>query len=146
MPWWGWLVLGLLLCGAELLLPGGFYLLFFGVGALSVGALLLFGLALPIWLQWLLFSAVPVALLVTLRSRLMGSLAVPEGDVDDALVGEWVTCSAAVAAHREGSGELRGSVWSVHNCGELALAPGERCRVERVVGLTLHVRKPEASE
>ena len=146
MPWWSWLVLGLMLCGAEMLLPGGFYLLFFGVGALSVGALLLVGVALPEWAQWLLFSVVAVGLLFALRSRLMGRLGVSEGDVDDTLIGEWATCSGQIAAQRQGSGELRGSVWTLHNCGEEPLEVGDRCQVERVVGLTLHVRKPSASE
>ncbi len=39
MDWWIWLVLGFALLGAEMLAPGGLYLLFAGVAALSVGVL-----------------------------------------------------------------------------------------------------------
>ena len=36
--------------------------------------------------------------------------------------------------------ELRGTVWSACNAGEAAIAPGQRCAVERVDRLTLHIR------
>ncbi len=39
MIWWYWVVLGLLLTGLELATPGGFFVIFFGVGALLVGGL-----------------------------------------------------------------------------------------------------------
>ena len=45
MIWWYWMVLGLLLLGLELATPGGFFLLFFGVGALLVGGLAIIGAA-----------------------------------------------------------------------------------------------------
>jgi regulator of protease activity HflC (stomatin/prohibitin superfamily) len=34
MGWWIWIVLGLVLLLGELVTPGGFYILFFGVGAI----------------------------------------------------------------------------------------------------------------
>jgi inner membrane protein len=34
MEWWIWLVGGMLLLLVEIVTPGGFYFLFFGVGAL----------------------------------------------------------------------------------------------------------------
>ena len=43
--WWHWLVLGLLLVLAELATAGGFYVIFFGIAALTVGVLAGFGLA-----------------------------------------------------------------------------------------------------
>ena len=39
LTWWHWVVLGLVLLGAELLVPA-FYLIWFGLGALIVGGLL----------------------------------------------------------------------------------------------------------
>lgn len=38
IPWWGWFIVGFALLLLELSSPGGFYFLFFGVGAISVGA------------------------------------------------------------------------------------------------------------
>ena len=45
MLWWAWLLVGFLLVAAELLTPGGFYLLFFGLGGIAVGLLGLIALA-----------------------------------------------------------------------------------------------------
>ncbi len=39
MIWWYWMLLGLVLLGAEMVTPGGFYILFFGLAALVVGTL-----------------------------------------------------------------------------------------------------------
>ena len=47
--WWHWLVIGLLLVLVELATPGGFFVIFFGVSAIIVGALAGFGLAGPVW-------------------------------------------------------------------------------------------------
>ncbi len=51
MPFWIWLILGLVLLAGELLTPGGFFIIFFGVGALAVGVLRLAGLEMPLWLS-----------------------------------------------------------------------------------------------
>jgi inner membrane protein len=56
MPWWAWLGLGLVSFLLELLSPLGFYLVFFGVGALAVGALASLQLPIPLWAEWLLFA------------------------------------------------------------------------------------------
>ena len=42
--WWQWLVFGLVLMLAELLSPGGFYIIFFGIAAVVVGLLVGLGL------------------------------------------------------------------------------------------------------
>jgi hypothetical protein len=141
MPWWAWLVVGLLLLGGEMLMPGGFYLLFFGLGALAVGLLGLAGGAGPVWFQWLLFSVLSIGALVLLRPRLVGRLTTPERPMDDGVVGELARADARIEPGEIGRGELRGTTWTIQNVGDVALAPGDRCRVERVDGLTLHVRK-----
>jgi membrane protein implicated in regulation of membrane protease activity len=41
-----------------------------------------------------------------------------------------------------GKVELRGAPWNAHNDGPRPIASGERCRVERVKGITLWVRPP----
>jgi membrane protein implicated in regulation of membrane protease activity len=35
MEWWIWILLGLVLLLGEIVTPGGFYILFFGVGAVA---------------------------------------------------------------------------------------------------------------
>ncbi len=46
MVWWAWVLVGFLLLLGEILTPGGFFILFFGVGALVVGALGALGIEL----------------------------------------------------------------------------------------------------
>ena len=71
MLWWHWAVLGLLLAAAELLTPGGFFVIFFGLGGLVVAVLAAMGLAEPLWLQILLFSVFSVASLLLFRNPLL---------------------------------------------------------------------------
>jgi hypothetical protein len=71
MYWWLWLVLGLVLVGLEILTPGGFYVIFFGIGALVVGTLVGLGVSGPVWFQWLLFSALSLVALFVFRPYLV---------------------------------------------------------------------------
>lgn len=145
MTWWAWLVLGMLLLGGEMALPGGFYLLFFGVGALLVGLATLAAPELPGWLQWLLFSVLSLGALALVRPRILGRLRQAGPGIEDTLVGEIAVATEPLAPGALGRGELRGSVFSMRNVGEEPLAAGERCRVARVEGLTLEVRKERAA-
>ena len=145
MPWWAWLVLGMLLLGGEMVLPSGFYLLFFGVGALLVGAVGLAGLALPSWMQGLRFSVASLAALFLVRPRILGRLRQAGPGIEDTLVGEVAVASEAIAPGAMGRGELRGSVFTIRNTGALPLAAGERCRVSKVDGLTLEVGSERAA-
>ena len=70
MTWWIWIIFGLLLLAAEVMVPGGIIMLFFGAAALIVGLLVALGLGGPIWLQWALFSVVSVVSLLALRTSL----------------------------------------------------------------------------
>lgn len=141
--WWHWLVLGLLLTVAEMASPGGFFIIFFGLAALIVGVLAVAGLAGPLWLQLLLFSALSVVSLLLFRRRLIARFQPdPQAPDVDQLVGELATALEEVAPHGVGKIELRGSAWSARNATGIALARGARCRVIRVDGLTVHV-EPE---
>src|SRR5690349_1269840 len=71
MQWWHWVVLGLILGLLELATPGGFFILFFGIGAFAVGLLSLAGAGGPIWLQWTLFTAISIAALLVFRNPLL---------------------------------------------------------------------------
>ena len=56
MEWWLWLVGGLALVVAELATPSGFFIIFFGIGAMAVGVLARFGVVTNLPLQVLTFS------------------------------------------------------------------------------------------
>jgi membrane protein implicated in regulation of membrane protease activity len=141
MPWWGWIVVGAVLLGAELfVVPTDFFLVFLGVAAFAVGGIGFVGIALPPWGQWATFGVVAALSLVCfrgwLRTRWPGATR-----ADDTLVGEIAVAREPLAAGASGQIELRGATWSVRNAGDVALAPGDRARVERVEGLTVHVRR-----
>ena len=58
MIWWGWMIFGAVLLGAELFaIDAQFYLVFLGISAALVGLADLIGIALPEWLQWTTFAA-----------------------------------------------------------------------------------------
>jgi hypothetical protein len=71
MLWWYWAVLGLFLAALEILTPGGFYLLFFGVGGLAVAVLTWVGLGGPVWFQVLLFSVFSIISVMLFRNPLL---------------------------------------------------------------------------
>jgi len=144
MYWWLWLVLGLVLIGLEVLTPGGFYVLCFGIGALVVGTLAGLGWGGPTWLQWLLFSAISVVSLLVFRPHLIRLTRSKERpDPMDTLEGETATLTEDLAPGAVGKAELRGTTWTVLNRDERPLARGRRCRVVKVDGLTLWVQGEE---
>lgn len=142
--WWHWLVLGLLLMLGELATPGGFYILFFGVGAVVTGLMALAGVANSA-VQMLLFTVFSVASLMLFRSRVLSWMQVdPQAPAVDALVGEIGTVVDPLSPGAFGKVELRGALWSARNQSEVALGPGVRCRVSGIDGLMLLVG-PEGS-
>ena len=138
--WWHWMVLGLLLAAAEMASAGGFYIIFFGVGAMVVGILSALGIAGPVWMQTFLFSAISIGSLALFRSRLLKMMQPnPQAPSVDALVGEVAVATEDVAAGSIGKVELRGSSWSARNDAGVVVTRGTRCRVTGVDGLMLHV-------
>jgi inner membrane protein len=140
MPWWLWTLLGLVLLILEVHTFGGFYLMFFGLGALLVGLLAAIDVAQADWLQWLLFSVLSVLAVVFLRRPIMLKLAPSVSDRVDSLVGETAIAAEDIPAGSIGKAELRGTLWSARNAGATPLRHGTRGRVERIDGLTLWVR------
>lgn len=140
MEWWVWILAGLLLLVCELLTPGGFYILFFGIGAIVVGLLSGLNVAAPLWIQFGLFSIVSVLALWLFRERLLRYSQGPDRGQVDSLVGETAVVLEDISINAIGKAELRGTSWSARNVGEKPLARGERCKVERVEGLTLAIR------
>lgn len=60
--WWYWVVLGLMLMMAELIIPA-FFVFWFGISAIAVGLILFLVPTLPFSLQLLAWSALSVALI-----------------------------------------------------------------------------------
>lgn len=140
MEWWYWILLGLTLLGLEIL-SGGFYLMFFGLAALAVGAVVVLGVSEPVWLQWVLFSVISVASLLLFRGRILRTIKAKDHSqkYSDSLVGEVATLLEDLSPGSTGKAELRGATWTVRNGGEATLTKGQRSRVVRVEGLTLWI-------
>lgn len=126
----------------EVHLTQDFTLFCVGVAAFIVMAVAAFAVDLPFWSHWLLFSALSVAVLLTVPKTLLGRLRPHRGrDADfDYLLGEVATPSEDLAANGVGKAELRGSVWTVRNVEPTNLNKGQRCRVTRIDGLTLWIK------
>jgi hypothetical protein len=144
MLWWYWAVLGLGLAGIEILTPGGFYFLFFGLGGIAVAILALLGVAGPLWFQVLLFSVFSVGSLVLFRNPMLRMMRSKTGRAArvDTLVGEMATPVDPIAPGAVGKAELRGTTWTARNAGTQIIPAGSRCTVTAVDGLVITI-KPE---
>src|SRR5262245_64616967 len=89
IPWWGWFIVGFALLLLELSSPGGFYFLFFGVGAICVGVLAWLAVVQEAWVQLTFFSIFSVVTSILFRKRLLARFGPKSGDGNvDSLVGE----------------------------------------------------------
>ncbi len=141
MLWWYWVVLGLLLAAVELATPGGFFVIFFAIAAIIIGALELLGILDLAWLQWLLFTVLALAGLALFRKPLLERIG-PRGSVEiDTLIGEIAIPTSAIGPGEHGRAELRGAGWNARNVDTRTLAAGQRCRVVAVQGLMLDLRQ-----
>jgi len=144
MVWWYWLLLGLVLLAAELATPGGFYILFFGLAALIVGALAGMEWLNTAWLQWLLFSILSILSLFLFRNSLLLWMKAHEPVENvDSMIGEMAVLTEDLLPGNVGKAELRGTIWSARNAGQTVLTKGHRARVEKVEGLMLWIKPDE---
>ena len=134
-----WLALGLALVVAELATPSGFFIIFFGVAALTVGVLAGLNMAGTTWVQWLLFSVLSIAYVLAFRGRLQTKVQIPPPHDVDSLIGGLAIVQERLLPGVVGRVELRGSMWSARNTSQVTLDAGQRARVASVDGLTLTV-------
>jgi inner membrane protein len=57
----------------------------------------------------------------------------------DSMVGESAIPLEDLVPGATGKAELRGTTWTVHNAGSAPLKKNQRCKVERIEGLTLWI-------
>jgi len=140
MHGWIWVAAGLVLLGAEALTPGGFYIMFFGIGAIATGAAAAAGLVTSTSAQGLLFTVLSVASLLLFRGKLLARMSPPgAAPIVDSLVGEVATPLAEIAPRAVGRVSLRGTTWEARNESDAPIGPSQRCRVVNVSGLQLGV-------
>ncbi len=141
MLWWYWMLLGLVLVAIEMMTPGGFYLLFFGLSALIIGTLVGVEMVDVDWLQWLLFSGLAVSFLLVGRKPLVALVKRKASDMPDldSMAGELAIPLEPLGIGETGRAELRGTTWTAKNVGPTPLAKGQRGKVTHVEGLTLWI-------
>jgi inner membrane protein len=141
VAWWTWLVAGLVLMTAEILLPTGFYVFFFGVGSVATAILASTGLLPSFVSQGLAFVSISLVCVALLRKPLLGKFHFRTNTQPvDSLVGETAKALESIDPQAIGKVELRGSSWSALNTGDAPISANVRCRVEGIDGLTLQVR------
>lgn len=133
-----WLAAGLVLLMIELVTPSGFYVMFFGLGALTVGAFVGSGLVDSALAEWLMFTVASLAYLLLFRGRLQDRLRQGTTEVDT-LLGEIATPRERIAPGALGRVDLRGTLWTARNDAPAVIEPDERCRVVRVDGLIVGI-------
>ncbi len=139
MEWWLWLAGGLTLVVVELVTPSGFFIIFFGIGALAVGALARLGIVESLGMQGLLFTVLSVAALLVFRGRLQTTFQAPPPPDIDSFVGVLAVVQESLPPGSVGRVEVRGASWSARNTSTVTLTTGQRARVAGIDGLLLTV-------
>jgi membrane protein implicated in regulation of membrane protease activity len=140
MTWWGWIIAGAILLGAELaFVSAQFYLVFIGSAAILVG-LVAFLLPLAEWLQWALFAVLAIVSMVTFRSRVYHRFNRALPQVDTGPAGGLITLQVSLGAGESCQAEYGGTFWTVRNESDAPIPSGARARIARVHNLTLLVR------
>ena len=147
MPWWGWMIIGALLLGSELLgVDAAFYLVFIGIAAMITGLIELGGVGLEPWLQWIVFSVISVVSMVIFRKKLYAMLRGEGVGYETGPAGEIVTVEQALEPGQSGRMSYRGTDWTIVNDGDQAIAAGQRVRISRVDGLKLNLETIKESQ
>ena len=139
MTWWGWIIGGAILFGAELaFVDAQFYLVFVGSAAIIVGLLTLSAGLAP-WLQWAVFAVLAIVSMLTFRDRVYHKIRGKLPHVRTGPTGGLITLNAALAPGETCQIEHGGSYWTVRNDSTAPMAAGSRARIKSVNNLTLHV-------
>ncbi len=139
MDWWIWLAGGFVLLVLELVTPSGFFIMFFGVGAILTGVVASTGAVTGMAAQWLIFTVISVLSLLLFRGKIQARVEPVSRPPVDSLVGEIAFPVESMPPGAVGRVALRGSNWEARNVGHTPLGANQRCRVTRVLGLQLGV-------
>jgi membrane protein implicated in regulation of membrane protease activity len=134
-----WLAGGLVLLLIELATPSGFFVMFFGLGAITVGVLQGLGVLTTAVPQWFVFTALSIIYLLLFRGRMQKGIDSPPANIDT-LVGELAVPRERILPGQVGRVDLRGALWNARNDAAALIEPGQRCRVTAVDGLTIYVQ------
>lgn len=147
MPWWGWIILGAILLGSELMVvDAGFYLVIVGIAAAITGLVELTGIGLAPWMQWLLFSVIALVLMMFFRKQFYDKLRGGGVGYKSGPEGQTTILEQPLEPGERGRLSLRGTDWTVVNESDVTLAKGSTVRISGVEGLTLKLIANNESE
>ncbi len=140
MTWWGWMILGAVLLGAELFaVDAQFFLVFLGISAALVGLGGVLGIELVEWAQWLAFAAMSLFFFFSFRPMIYMKLRSGGESYPETMSGETIDIVADLAPGAEARTQYRGSGWTVRNISDETIGAGSRAEIVKVDGITLHV-------
>lgn len=141
-----WILLGLAIMSMELFAPG-FIIVFFGLGAVLTGVLLIF-VPMSINTQLVLFAVVSIILLVSFRKMAQGYFVGrtanpnPTGAAMEVFTGETAVVTEDILPNSpKGKVEFHGSFWNAD--AEVEIAKGTKVTVLSRRNLTLKVKPLE---
>jgi len=139
-----WFIAGLVLILLEFAAPG-VIIVFFGVGAWITALLTWLGLTNSLSLQLLVWAASSVLLVLVLRRRLADRFhgfetgrQDPMANLDEVTGREVLVTEDVGPDHRRGRVEFKGADWTA--VAAETIAAGQLAVIEKIDGLTLHVR------
>lgn len=139
MSWWIWVLIALLLLAVEAA-STTMHIGVFAIGAVVVAILAALGVGGPLWLQLVIFSVTSVVALVFVRPYIVAKLKMNQPNQVDTMIGEQAIATDDIDVSGIGKAEMRGTTWNARNVGSTPVARGQRCVVERVEGLVLHIK------
>jgi membrane protein implicated in regulation of membrane protease activity len=144
VTWWGWIIGGAILLGAELaFVDAQFYLVFIGTAAIIVGIGTAATPSFAAWAQWAVFAILTIVSMVAFRGRIYARLRGHAPQVRNGPLDEVLTLPSALAPGQSCQVEHAGTFWTVRNGGKEAMPSGARARIIGVQGLILVVQ-PDA--
>ncbi len=140
MIWWGWMILGFILLGAELFaIDVQFYFVFLGISAALIGMAELAGIDLPQWAQWLAFAVISLTSFFTFRKSLYEKIRRGAVGFKEGPCGDVIHINVDIDIGSEVRIEHRGSKWNARNIGNVKITAGSHAKVVKTESLTLYL-------
>ncbi len=145
MEWWGWMVVGAILLGAELfVIEAEFFLVFIGVSAILTGLAVGAAPGLPLWGQIILFATLSLVSMVFFRKRVYARLRPGVADRPPDMAGDRVQVPQALAPGETCRVQYRGTTWDARNDGQQAIPAGATARILGTQGITMQIASLES--
>jgi len=145
MSWWIWVISGLFLLIAELVITTDFYLFFLGLAGVITGSLVGILTALnviyPTWIEWFFYSCLALFLLFSVKRKFVSCLFKHASLVEDEYVGKEIMLLEDIEAGQTGQGEIRGANWVVRNESSQGLKRDTKHLIVKRDGIVLVVKE-----